>query len=110
MVKTKEQIREEARIRSLRKVLYFYPRLRLHGIGKELWHVFKEPRICEICGNPLKRGYYRPFSYTYEGKRYVAGEVAHKRCVIKLTNYLINVRSRLGDKKFREYVENMVIS
>jgi len=56
----------------------------------EIWHNFTSRKYgnqaypCEYCGQPVKRGFMRMFSYHYEGKKYVSSEVAHAKCVRRL--------------------------
>jgi len=80
-------IREQRRIETLEKVKNFYlnnPFTPFTPITK----VFKEPRICELCGEEVKRGLFRLFSYKFNGKKYVASEVHHEKCVANLLKEL----------------------
>lgn len=83
MKPTKAEMREIARCRTLLKVKDFYRKNPFTPFRPNRV-VFKEPRICELCGAEVKRGLFRLFSYKFQENKYVASEAGHERCVAKL--------------------------
>jgi len=84
-----EKAREKRRLETFDHFGRNYYGWNYNTSSPEIWHNFSHAYPCEYCGKPVKRGFMRLFTYTYEGKKYVASEVAHARCVRRLEKEML---------------------